>query len=647
MPEEFRVEYVADRTQTVATAFMGLTMECARCHDHKYDPITQKDYYQLFAFFNNIDECGVYSYFTSAVPTPTLLLTNDIQKQQIADLEQRVRDEQRALDDLASTREDAFEKWLSTGPDARRAALQERLAVVQVGNAEDPADDQPPEESGPPSENATTDETATDVAMPDLPGCVAHLTFEDHEDGANVAVDGVVGRAVRLSGDDGIELAVGNFRRDEPFSVSLWMNTPEVKDRAVVFHRSRAWTDAGSRGYQLLIEKGRLSASLIHFWPGNAIRVKTQDVVAPLEWHHVAMVSDGSSRAEGLQLFVNGVPADCEVVQDNLYKNITGGGGENITIGERFRDRGFTNGRVDEVRVFRRQLTPIEVAQLHDGHSLDAALATDAGQCTDSQRARLREYYLNNVDESYGQQQEALSQARRRYFEVVDGTEEIMVMQDRANVRPTHLLNRGAYDDPRDEVAPDTPSAFVRLAAHQPRNRLDLANWLTAPDHPLTSRVVVNRIWQMLFGRGFVGTPEDFGSQGSPPTHPELLDWLASDLLEHGWDIKRLIKICVMSSTYRQSSAMTAEQLATDPDNLWLGRAPRYRLPAEMIRDNGLATSGLLVEKNRWAACSSVRVGGFVQTDYTGRGRGTISSQPLHVLEANGPCSGHDGVGRT
>ena len=163
---------------------------------------------------------------------------------------------------------------------------------------------------------------------------------------------GKVGKAVQLSGDDGIGLKVGNFRRFDPFSVALWMSTPDVKKRAVVFHRSRAWTDAGSRGYQLLIEEGKLSASLIHFWPGNAIRVRTRAVIPTKQWLHVTITYDGSSRAEGLRIWVNGKPAPCDVVRDNLSKNVTGGGGNNITIGERFRDRGFTRGLVDEFQVF-------------------------------------------------------------------------------------------------------------------------------------------------------------------------------------------------------------------------------------------------------------------------------------------------------
>ncbi len=310
VPEEFRVEYVADRNHTFATAFLGLTLECCRCHEHKYDPISQTEYYQLFAFFNNIDEAGLYSYFTPSVPTPTLLLADDDAKAKMAEIEQKIAASEAQLHELAEQRDSEFESWLAHRPDK-----------VEV------------------------------------PGQVAHESFEDYQHDSNQTVPGKSGKAVRLTGDDGIGLKVGNFTRFQPFSVSLWMNTPDVKDRAVVFHRSRAWTDAGSRGYQLLIEDGKLSASLIHFWPGNAIRVRTVEPIPTKQWMHVAVTYDGSSRAAGLRIFVDGRPAECEVVRDNLYKNITGGGGDNITIGERFRDRGFTGGLVDEFRVFERELT--------------------------------------------------------------------------------------------------------------------------------------------------------------------------------------------------------------------------------------------------------------------------------------------------
>lgn len=549
VPEEFRVEYVADRNHTFATAFMGLTLECSRCHAHKFDPISQQEYYQLFAFFNSIDEAGVYSYFTRSVPTPTLLLTDEQLKAKVSQVETRITEAEQALAALPEKRRDAFIRWLADRP-----------------------------------------------KKPIVPGRIAHLDFESHEDGPNRSVEGRVGKAVKLSGDDAIGLEVGNFHRYEPFSIVLWMKIPEHKERAVIFHRSRAWTDAGSRGYQLLIEEGMLSASLIHFWPGNAVRVRTNQTVPVGKWINVAVTYDGSSRAEGLRIFVDGQAMVLQVVRDNLYKNITGGGGNHLAIGARFRDRGFTGGMVDEFEVFDRQLTTIEVAQLHDGRSLAEALVTPLNELTREQRRALLVYYLFTIDPENARQLAIVGAARKQRSELVDPISEIMVMRDLPEPRPTFLLERGAYDAPAHQVRPDTPKIFPAFGP-RPENRLGLAGWLVDPSHPLTARVAVDRFWRMCFGRGLVGTPEDFGSQGKPPSHPKLLDWLARDFIEHDWDVKRLVKMMVMSATYRQDSTASSGLVASDPDNLLLGRAAVYRLPAEMIRDQALSVSGLLVRK--------------------------------------------------
>ena len=534
-----------------------MTLECARCHDHKYDPLTQTEYYQLCAFFDNIDEAGLYSYFTPAVPTPTLRLADDTTKAELARLDRQIAEEEAKLRQLASDRESDFVAWRASA----RAMPHETL----------------------------------------VPGLVKHLTF-DEVAAPNASVPGKVGKAARLTGDDGIGLDIGNFKRTQPFSIALWMNTPDVKQRAVVFHRSRAWTDAGSRGYELLLEEGRLSAALIHFWPGNAIRVRSRDAIAVGEWTHVAMTYDGSSRAAGLRLYINGLPADTEIVRDNLYKEITGGGGDNITIGERFRDRGFTGGLIDEFQVYDRQLSPIEIDQLHGNQRLANALAVAEARRGDSAFDQLYSYYLATVDDVYRSQLTVLREARVARAAIEDSLQEVMVMRELPTPRQTYFLKRGAYDAPGDPVSPGTPDVFPPMAADAPRNRLGLARWLTDPGHPLTSRVAVNRFWQMVFGNGLVRTPEDFGRQGQPPTHPELLDWLANDFVEHGWDVKRLIKMLVMSATYQQSSAVTESHLTRDPENRLLGRAPGHRLAAEMLRDNALCCERVVGRTHRWSA---------------------------------------------
>ncbi len=362
-------------------------------------------------------------------------------------------------------------------------------------------------------------------------------------------VDGIVGKAFRLTGDDAVGTDVGNFSRSQPFSVSIWIRTPDRKERAVVFHRSRAWTDAASRGYQLLIEDGKLSWSLIHFWPGNAIRVRTEEAIPVDQWLHVVVTNDGSSRADGLRIYLNGQRAKTETIRDSLTKHITGGGGDTIAIGERFRDKGFKNGLVDRFRVFDSELSELEIKRLATPNETIEQLDDLANH------AQLIEHYLRRHDETVAAQREKLKQARLEKCKVQDAMQEIMVMRELPTRRPSYLLVRGAYDNHGSEVQPGTPAAFIPFPDDSPRNRLGLAKWLCDPHHPLTSRVAVNRLWQICFGSGLVRTPEDFGSQGEPPTHPELLDWLAVDFVESGWNQKRMLKQIMMSATYRQSSS--------------------------------------------------------------------------------------------
>ena len=362
----------------------------------------------------------------------------------------------------------------------------------------------------------------------------------------------------------------------------------------LVLHRSQAWTDAASRGYELLIEDGRLKWSLIHFWPGNAISIRATAPVPTNIWTHVVVNSDGSSRADGLRLFVNGQLASTDVIRDNLTKNITGGGHDNISLAERMRDRGFKGGAIDDFRVFGRALSSLEAAATHDEATAKSLLAKAEALLSPAERATLEDYFLAAVDTEFPKQLAALKSARAELVKFADGVKEIMVMRELPQPKKSYVLWRGEYNQRRDEAPPVTPAALSPWPAGTPRNRLGLAQWLTAPDHPLLARVTVNRIWLSLFGRGLVKTAEDFGSQGEKPLYPEVLDWLALRFIQSGWDVKALMKTIVMSGVYRQRSLADAKTMADDPDNQWLARGPRLRLPAEMIRDNALAAAGLL-----------------------------------------------------
>jgi len=553
VPEEFRIEYVSDRVHTYGTAFLGMTMECTRCHDHKYDPLTMRDYYGLSAFFANIDEAGLYSYFTPAVPTPTLWLPDAKQEGELT----RISGEVTALEkDLASRITSAksdYETWL---------AAQTTPAPLPAPIASHDFD------------------TLVEGGFPNLvaKGAAAKTNAN------NVLVPGRRGQAVKLTGDDAVTLGVGNFTRSDPFSVSLWMQTPDRKARAVVFSRSKAWTDAASRGYELLLEEGKLNAALVHYEPGNALRVRTKTEFPIGSWHHVALTYDGSSQAAGLRLYVDGKEADLEIVRDKLTREITGGGSETLVIGERMRDSGFKNGLVDDFRVYDRTLSGAAVK----------SLASDTATFTPDP-----DHFLTEHDAAARELRTKLLAKRKEQSALVEKIPEIMVMAEfEGRPRETHRLERGSYLNPAEVVAPATPAFLPAMPADAPKNRLGLARWTVSPDNPLTARVTVNRYWQRLFLHGLVATAEDFGSQGRLPTHPELLDWLARDFVNHGWDLRHLLKTIVLSATYRQSSNVASGELATiDPENTLLYRYPAPRLTAEMLRDNALAVSGLLVNQ--------------------------------------------------
>jgi mono/diheme cytochrome c family protein len=577
--EEYRVNSVNDRVTTFGTAFLGLTLECCRCHDHKFDPLSQKEFYQFFAFFDDVDEAGLYSYFTQSVPTPKLRILDEKTATALAKADEAAAEAEAELVRCESVACAKVADWIAgrarvTGNACRRRRGLFRARLVRYSFDERRAD-------GGFASLLAADKAATSPAE-------------------NTLVEGHDGMAVRLTGDHPVQTPVGNFRSSQPFTVSLWLKAPTRYERAVVFHRSQAWTDAASRGYELLVLDGHLQWSLIHFWPGDAISVRCAEPMPVGEWVHVTVSSDGSSKAAGLKIFVNGHPAATEVIRDNLTREITGGGGDHIRIGERMRDHGFKEGLVDDFRVFDRRLSHLEVRDLFQPGAIKDVVAA-------KQDAELIGGYVAAAfDETAAAKRTLVEEKRRARDDLAEKPQEVMVMRELPQPKPAYVLNRGEYSMRGEPVEPGTPDVLPPFPADQPRNRLGLARWLTDPDHPLLARVTVNRVWQSLFGLGLVKSPEDLGSQSTRPEYPELLDWLSWEF-SHGfsgfgstgpaWDMKRLIKTIMLSQTYRQRSIADAQIMADDPLNLWLARGPRHRLPAEMIRDGLLASCGLLVEK--------------------------------------------------
>lgn len=586
-PEEFRIDQVNDRVNTVGTAFLGLTMECSRCHDHKFDPMTMRDYYSLSAFFNNIDELGLFSVFTGGVPAPTMLLHGPKGEARLAGLHSQMRALETEMEVAKSAALGRFQQWLK---DAAPPRIEPEKTVWQSLAGLFSKSPNPAVAGTQPEVRYAFDELDKKALKNDgTLGAQGEVRLNTRLD------EGRFGKALVLEGDNAVLVhGVPEIRRYQPFSFGLWVKPRSRMERAVLVHRSRSGLDAASRGFELILDGMRPSFGLAHFAPGNEVRIRDTRELPLGEWTHLACVYDGSSRAKGLKLYVNGVAVDAEVVHDKLYKDIvyrTEWGDEadkdgvplTMAIGGRFNDASFRDGLIDEFFFHQRQISEPEVKQL--------ALLDD-----DSKSEDWFEWYLREVDSDWRKKTSQLTALRQEENEMSITAVEVMVMEEiQGPRRETHLLERGQFDRKGALVRPDTPAFLPPFPKDAPRNRLGLARWLTASENPLTARVQVNRMWQMFFGRGLVETTEDFGVQGRMPEHPELLDWLAASFVESGWDVKAFCRQIVLSSVYAQSARpRVPECLEKDPGNVFLARGPRHRLSAEQVRDLALAASGLL-----------------------------------------------------
>ena len=600
--EEWLAENAADRVHTFGSAMLGLTLECCRCHDHKYDPISARDYYSISAFFNSIDENGMYDH-PAKVPSPTLLLPTAEQKRQLAKAITAVLAAEHAVQLATVEGEDRWKEWSHSTPPPLKGGARGGIfdAAINAGGSAT-------QDSKNPSPNLSLQGRGSFI--PDL---VAHVTFDADEPPLTHAlpsVPGQRGRGVRCDGDHGVVFPeLMKVDRADPFTLDLWLRDVARNPQPVVVAQRTFGTDVGYNGFDVMLAHGILEARLYRVWPGNAIGVRAEQPIAADQWQHVAVTYDGSSRAARMKLYLNGVELPTVILRDRMHKSaaFAGFGAGHFTLGERFRDRGFKDGEFDELRVYGRDLTPIEVSALHaeatatDGTASHASPQTAASAAIFSSASEetLRDYYLSAHDAPARDAVAKLRTARQALIAAEDAIHEVSVMKELPEPRPTYLLARGAYDAPKNDETRVSRDVFTDVLppfpADAPRDRLGLARWLTAPDHPLTARVFVNRLWMNFFGHGLSTTPDNFGRQGSAPTHPELLDWLARDFVARGWDVKRLCRQIALSATYQQDSRASAELRERDPDNMLYARGPSRRLTAEQIRDLSLAASQLLV----------------------------------------------------
>jgi len=534
IPEEYAAEYVADRVETTGTVWLGLTLGCARCHDHKFDPLAMREFYQLSAFFNNVPEKGRAVKFGNSPP----FIKAPTEQQEFEKLGLELQ--------LLTART----KWLSLQKQLEREQLAWERKSLEL----------------------------PDHHFPDQ-ALVKQWPLDDKP----------------FAGDRVIEAGdIADFGYFDKFTLSAWVWLDDEKSGGTVVSRMTDVPEGD--GYSLTIVRGQLQLNLVKRWLDDSTRVQTEQPLPAGRWVHVSATYDGSRTAAGIRLYFDGQLRTPDVLLDELNQpfntkqplRIGGGGGPAANF----------RGRLKDVRVDAAELTADEIGWLATGETLAEIRKIDRARRTPGQTRKIREYFLAHAasNELRNADREMKSAADKlNAFEETLPT--VMVMDEMKEPRDTFVLLRGQYDQPGEKVSCGVPAALTPFPKDAPKNRLGLAHWLVSKDHPLTSRVQVNRIWQLHFGTGLVKTAEDFGSQGEWPSHPELLDWLAIEFPAHGWDVKRLQRQLLMSSTYRQSSQTSAAALELDPENRLLARGPRLRLSAEQIRDQALYTSGLLVEE--------------------------------------------------
>jgi len=558
IPEEYAVEYVVDRVDTTATIWLGLTMGCARCHDHKYDPLSQEDFYRFYAYFNNVPESGRARKEDNS--PPFISAPTKLQQREYAQVTQQLA----------------------------KATAQFRAAHERIGaeEADWAAKAQP--------ESLTNWNYAT--------GMVAHFPLDTAEPQGDHALKpqgepfdmapGQVDQAAVLSGEQWGEADVAKFGYFDAFTISAWIKP--TSGGAIV---SRMSDKPLGDGYSVAVEDGKIHVRLVKRWLDDAIRVET--LPAPIkadEWSHVTVTYDGSRVASAIRIYVNGKPQKINVLLDGINQSFVSE--EPLRIGAGGGPDARFQGMIDEVRIFDRVVRPADVALLATPTSIKQIVAAETSDRSPAQRRKLRAYFLREQAPPKTRKQFArLLQLRERSEELMHRWPTVMVMQEQQEVRPAFVLQRGQYDKPGKQVDRGTPTSLPSFPNGAPSDRLGLAEWIVDPRNPLTARVAVNRAWQLFFGVGLVASTEDFGAQGERPSHPALLDWLAVEFVESGWDVKHLHRLIVTSAAYQQSSKATAELIARDPDNRLLARGPRFRLSAHAVRDQALFVSGLLVEQ--------------------------------------------------
>ena len=568
IPEEYVVLYARDRTETTSQVWMGLTAGCATCHDHKYDPLTQKEFYELSAFFNNTTQNPMDGNIKDT--PPIVMVPTDSDREKYAKLGGEIGEVKTQVDQRVANCQPDFEKWQTeTKPDAITSAVpKEGLALYA-----------PLSDGTEKTVTVSLDGQSKEVTMPSA------IAWD-----AGYAAP----KAFKTRPEYQMELPdVGNFEYDQPFSCGAWIKLPSGgMTGAVVARMDEA---SAFRGWDFWIQNNRPGIHLVNSWPDNALKVVCKTELQPGIWYHVLITYQGNYRFRGIKIYINGIESPFDVEQQGLKSSIKNS--VPLKVAQRNNSSRLDDLLIQDLRVYSRAVPAVEALQLATVTRVSFLVGKPAAERSEQETQELKKWWLDVVDTAYRELTAKMKSLESEQNGIRERGTIAHVMQEKPEPAMAFVLNRGEYDKRKDQVAPGTPTVLPAMASELPRTRLGLAKWLLQPEHPLTARVTVNRFWQEVFGTGIVKTTGDFGVMGELPSHPELIDWLAIEFRESGWDVKKFFKLLVMSSTYRQSAVTTPEKLEKDPGNRLLARGPRFRMDAEMIRDYALAASGTLSEK--------------------------------------------------
>ena len=565
--EEYLVLYTRDRTETTSAVWMGLTTGCAVCHDHKFDPLSQREFYELAAFFNNTTQKAMDGNVRDTPPILTVPVPED--RPRFAALEQAMPGARAVVEGRRETARPDFHRWVQEAtPELALALLPQDTPLIDLPFAE--------------GQGATTRVALLGKEI-DIP-LTPTTTWQE----------GPLGRPALLLDGRAAELpTAGDFEHDDPFTVSMWVRVPANDSSYALV--ARMDPDAKQRGWDVWVQGRKIATHMGHAWPDDAMKVATTEQLKPDTWTLVTVTYDGSGKPEGFAIYFDGRPQKTKTEKNAFQKSTIRGPGP-LVIGGRVKAATAHGVGLAGLSIWGRAFSAGEVDGLAKRESLMQLVALPPDQRPEA-AGQVYDWWLTNVDGPYREAVAATAALEAEMAEIKKRGTIAHVMNEKPEMAKAYVLERGEYDKRKDEVAPETPDILPPFPEALPKNRLGLARWLLLQDHPLTARVTVNRFWQEVFGTGLVKTSGDFGITGELPSHPELLDWLAVEFREGGWDVKNLFRLMVTSATYRQAAVATPEKIAKDAANRLLSRGPRFRMDAEMVRDHALAASGLLVRQ--------------------------------------------------